>query len=130
VVAGGRCCENDRILQRPPAEIFYRDELQRLKAWDPHPVPPGWNLSPIAVEKFVLGEKSLDVQPKIVAESGVITRVVIGLLTDRGCLLVGEPGTAKSWLSELIAAAVSGDSSLAVQGWGGQPGQPSAVQLE
>jgi MoxR-like ATPase len=108
--------KNNRILQRPPAEIYYRDELQRLKAWDPHPVPPGWNLSPIAVEKFVLGDESLDVQPKIVAESGVITRVVIGLLTDRGCLLVGEPGTAKSWLSELIAAAVSGDSSLAVQG--------------
>jgi hypothetical protein len=55
-------------LQRLPAEIYYRDELQRLKKWDPHPVPPGWNLSPIAVEKFVLGDESLDVQPKIVAD--------------------------------------------------------------
>lgn len=103
-------------LQRQPAEIYYKEELARLASWDPHPVPPGWNLSPIAVEKFVLGDEALNVHPKIVADPGVITRVVIGLLTDRGCLLVGEPGTAKSWLSELIAAAISGDSSLTVQG--------------
>ncbi len=103
-------------LQRQPAEVYYKTELARLGKWDPHPVPPGWNLSPIAVEKFVLGDVDLDVQPKIVADQGVITRIVIGLLTDRGCLLVGEPGTAKSWLSELIAAAISGDSSLTVQG--------------
>lgn len=31
-------------------------------------------------------------------------------------MLVGEPGTAKSLLSELIAAAVSGDSTLTIQG--------------
>ncbi len=103
-------------LQRLPAEVYYRDELKRLAKADSHRVPPGWNLSPIAVEKFVLGDETLEVQPKIVADPGVITRIVIGLLTDRGCLLVGEPGTAKSWLSELIAAAISGDSSLAVQG--------------
>ncbi len=103
-------------LQRLPAEVYYQDELKRLAKWDSHRVPPGWNLSPIAVEKFVLGDEALKVQPKIVADQGVITRIVIGLLTDRGCLLVGEPGTAKSWLSELIAAAISGDSSLAVQG--------------
>jgi MoxR-like ATPase len=103
-------------LQRLPAEKFYQQELKRLAQWDPHPVPPGWNLSPIAVEKFVLGDESLDIQTKIVADSGVITRIVIGLLTDRGCLLIGEPGTAKSWLSELIAAAISGDSSLTLQG--------------
>jgi len=103
-------------LQRQPAEMYYSAELKRLKAWDPHPVPPGWNLSPIAVEKFVLGDDELEVQPKIVVAPGVITRIVIGLLTDRGCLLIGEPGTAKSWISELIAAAISGDSSLTVQG--------------
>jgi MoxR-like ATPase len=103
-------------LQRLPAEKYYEKELQILMTWDPYPIPPGWNMSPIAVEKFVLGDDELGIQTKIVADAGVITRIVIGLLTDRGCLLVGEPGTAKSWLSELIAAAISGDSSLAVQG--------------
>jgi MoxR-like ATPase len=103
-------------LQRQPAELLYQKELRALKKWDQHPVPEGWNLSPIAVEKFVLGDEELGVQTKIVADAGVITRIVIGLLTDRGCLLIGEPGTAKSWASELIAAAISGDSSLTVQG--------------
>ncbi len=108
--------KKSEILQRLPAERYYADELKRLADWDPHAVPAGWRLSPIAVEKFVLGDEALGIQTKIIAEPGVVTRIVIGLLTDRGCLLVGEPGTAKSWLSELIAAAISGDSSLAVQG--------------
>ncbi|MEE4304741.1 MAG: AAA family ATPase [Wenzhouxiangella sp.] len=103
-------------LQRPPAEKAFADELKRLKDWDRHPVPPGWQLSPLAVEKFVLGDAELGLTPKMVVDPGVITRVVIGLCTDRGCLLVGEPGTAKSWLSELLAAAISGDSSLTLQG--------------
>lgn len=103
-------------LQRLPAEQAFADELDRLKSWDPHPVPPGWRLSPLAVEKFVLGDSELGVGQKIVVDPGVITRVVIALCTDRGCLLVGEPGTAKSWLSELLAAAISGDSSLTLQG--------------
>ncbi|AKS42065.1 ATP-binding protein [Wenzhouxiangella marina] len=103
-------------LQRQPAEMMFSEELKRLKDWDSHPVPPGWNLSPIAVEAFVLGHPELNVEPKVVADPGVITRVIIGLLTDRGCLLIGEPGTAKSWISELVAAAISGDSSLTLQG--------------
>ncbi|NEZ03814.1 AAA family ATPase [Wenzhouxiangella sp. XN201] len=103
-------------LQRPPAETAFADELKRLASWDEHPVPPGWKLSPLAVEKFVLGDDELKISHKIVIDPGVITRVVIALCTDRGCLLVGEPGTAKSWLSELLAAAISGDSSLTLQG--------------
>lgn len=105
-----------RKLQRPPAEEAFADELKRLSGWDENPVPPGWKLSPLAVEKFVLGDDELGISPKMVVDSGVITRVVIALCTDRGCLLVGEPGTAKSWLSELLAAAISGDSSLTLQG--------------
>jgi MoxR-like ATPase len=105
-----------RQLQRPPAERAFADELKRLKQWDEHPVPPGWRLSPLAVEKFVLGDDELGVTPKMVVDPGVVTRIVIALCTDRGCLLVGEPGTAKSWLSELLAAAISGDSSLTLQG--------------
>ncbi len=103
-------------LQRLPAERAYADELDKLVQWDSYPVPPGWAMSPIAVEKFVLGDEDNGISPKIVVEPGVVTRIVIALCTDRGCLLVGEPGTAKSWLSELLAAAISGDSSLTIQG--------------
>ncbi len=103
-------------LQRQPSEMMFAAELKRLKNWDPHPVPPGWNLSPIAVELFLLGDEELGIEPKIVVDPGAITRIVIGLLTDRGCLMIGEPGTAKSWISELMAAAISGDSSLTLQG--------------
>ena len=38
------------------------------------------------------------------------------MATQRGAMLVGEPGTAKSWLSELLAASICGDSTLVVQG--------------
>lgn len=103
-------------LQRPPAEEAFTDELEQLAEWDRYPRPPGWRLSPRAVEKFVLGDSDLAVSRKIVVDPGVITRVVIALCTDRGALLIGEPGTAKSWLSELLAAAISGDSSLTLQG--------------
>ena len=34
-------------------------------------------------------------------------------------MLIGEPGTAKTWLSELLAAAISGDSTLTIQGSAG-----------
>src|SRR5262249_41636011 len=46
-------------------------------------------------------------------------RAVIGLAGNRGLLLVGEPGTAKSMLSELLAAAVSGTSTNVIQGSAG-----------
>ncbi|WP_339846633.1 AAA family ATPase [uncultured Halopseudomonas sp.] len=102
--------------QRLPAEAEYHDELERLTELDEHPVPPGWRMSPVAVGKFVEGDKQLGIERKFVCEPEVITRVVIALCTNRGALLVGEPGTAKSLLSELIAAAASGDSSLMIQG--------------
>ncbi|GGC84382.1 ATP-binding protein [Halopseudomonas salina] len=102
--------------QRLPAEAEYQEELERLKQLDEHPVPPGWRMSPVAVGKFVEGDKKLGIERKFVCEPEVVTRVVIALCTNRGALLVGEPGTAKSLLSELIAAAASGDSSLMIQG--------------
>ena len=34
-------------------------------------------------------------------------------------MLIGEPGTAKSYLSELLAAAISRDSTLTIQGSAG-----------
>lgn len=105
-----------RKLQRLPAEEMYRDELERLAAEDRHPVPPGWRMSPIAVEQFISGDPARSIDRKFVAETGVVQRMIISLCTNRGCLLIGEPGTAKSWLSELISAAISGDSTLTIQG--------------
>ena len=103
-------------VQRIPSEVRFAEELERLRQQDEFPVPPGWRMSPIAVEKFISGDDGLKVARKFVAESGVVRRIVISLCTNRGCFMVGEPGTAKSWVSELLAAAVSGDSTLVIQG--------------
>ncbi len=103
-------------IQRPSAEMSYAEELHRLREWDPGPVPPGWELSPIAVEKFVAGDSALDIEPKFVGPRELLTRIIITLATNRGAMLIGRPGTAKSWLSELLAAAISGSSQLTIQG--------------
>lgn len=107
---------NDKAIQRPAAEQTYREELERLSRCDSGSVPPGWNLSPFAVEKFILGDSELNIEPKFVGSRELITRIIINLATNRGAMLIGEPGTAKSWLSELLACAVSGQSTLTVQG--------------
>lgn len=103
-------------VQRLPAEQTFARELQRLQDWDPHQKPPGWALSPIAVEHFILGDESLQIERKLVASRELVTRVIIGIATNRGAMLVGEPGTAKSWFSELLAAAICGQSTLTIQG--------------
>ncbi|PSF06159.1 hypothetical protein C7H09_11020 [Marinobacter fuscus] len=102
--------------QREPAEVVYRRELDKLVSTDSGPVPPGWLMSPGSVEKFLLGDEHLGIERKFVADRAMVVRIIISLCTSRGCLLVGEPGTAKSWLSELLAAAISGDSTLTLQG--------------
>ena len=102
--------------QRLPAEIYYADELAALRKADPYTRPPGWCLSPKGVEAFVLGDENQGSSPKFVAPSQIVTRVIIALATQRGAMLVGEPGTAKSWLSELICAAISDNSTLIIQG--------------
>lgn len=105
-----------RALQRPPAEVQYADELARLRAQDSGPRPPGWLLSPRAVRTFVLGDPALGVRKKFVGSPSLVDRAMVTLATNRGLLLVGEPGTAKSLLSELLAAAISGSSTLTIQG--------------
>jgi MoxR-like ATPase len=102
--------------QRLPAELYYADELAALRDSDPHPCPPGWRLSPKGVEAFVLGDPSREISPKFVAPAELVTRVIVSLATQRGAMLVGEPGTAKSWLSELICAAICNNSTLVIQG--------------
>jgi len=80
------------------------------------PRPPGWQLSLRAVRAFLLGDAALGVEAKIVLPVASVERMLVTLATGRGLMLVGEPGTAKSMLSELLAAAVSGTSTLTIQG--------------
>ena len=105
-----------KAIQRPAAEQIYQEELATLSQWDPGTAPPGWLLSPYAVEKFILGDETLSIEKKFVGSRDLITRIIISLATNRGAMLIGEPGTAKSWLSELLACAVSGQSTLTIQG--------------
>jgi MoxR-like ATPase len=103
-------------LQRPPAEIRYADELARLREHDKGDRPPGWRLSLQAARRFIVGDDRQGIRRKFVGDPSLIDRALVSLATSRGLLLVGEPGTAKSLLSELIAAAVSGTSTLTIQG--------------
>jgi MoxR-like ATPase len=107
---------------RPHAEQEYAAELAALAAGDERPRPPGWRLSPWAVTTYLLGGAAPDgtpVTPKYVGSRRLVEVAVATLATDRALLLLGVPGTAKTWLSEHLAAAVSGDSTLMVQGTAG-----------
>ncbi len=125
-----------RRKQSPPAEERYAQELAFLKAWDTAAKPDGWFLSPQAIVTFICGSRdetlrlpkgpgasslpeSLVIAEKFVGERAMIERCVVTLAGERGLLLVGEPGTAKSMLSELMAAAISGTSALTIQGTAG-----------
>lgn len=103
-------------VQRPPAEVRYRDELAALASSDRTARPPGWQLSLPAARRFILGDPVHGIESKIVAPVSAIERMLVTLATGRGLMLVGEPGTAKSLLSELLAAAISGRSTLTIQG--------------
>lgn len=102
--------------QKPPAEVLYADELKRLREEDTGPKPRGWGLSPRAVRAFILGDAERGIQRKFVGNPSLVDRVMVALATNRGLILVGEPGTAKSLLSELVCAAICGDSTLTIQG--------------
>ncbi|MEY9212497.1 AAA family ATPase [Thermobifida halotolerans] len=107
---------------RPHAEQAYADELAALAKADDRPRPPGWKLSPWAVTQYVLGttlDDGTEITPKYVGARRVVEVAVATLATDRALLLLGVPGTAKTWLSEHLAAAVAGDSTLLVQGTAG-----------
>ncbi|GAA1910042.1 ATP-binding protein [Nocardioides marmoribigeumensis] len=108
-----------RAAIRLPAELVHADELARLAAADDADRPEGWRLSPRAVRSFVVGDPSLEVSRKFYGDDALVERCIVTLMSNRGLLLVGEPGTAKSMLSELLAAAVSGDSTCTVQGTSG-----------
>lgn len=104
---------------RPPAEHVYAAELQRLAENDRGERPPGWRLSPTAVRRFICGDPDLRVERKFYGDDVLVERAIVGLAGNRGLLLTGEPGTAKSMLSELLAAAISGCSTNTIQGSAG-----------
>jgi MoxR-like ATPase len=109
-------------LLRPHAEQVYRRELDALESADDNPRPPSWRLSPHAVVTYLMGGDLPDgtvITPKYVGPRRLIEVAVATLATDRALLLLGVPGTAKTWVSEHLAAAVSGDSTLLVQGTSG-----------
>jgi MoxR-like ATPase len=112
----------ESALLRPHAEQAYAAELAALATADDRPRPPSWRLSPHAVVDYVLGTTTADgtvVTPKYVGPRRLIEVAVATLATDRALLLLGVPGTAKTWVSEHLAAAISGDSTLLVQGTSG-----------
>ncbi|WP_211290813.1 ATP-binding protein [Kineococcus xinjiangensis] len=107
---------------RPHAEQQFAAELAALAASDDRPRPPAWRLSPAAVVTYLLGGTLPDgtvVTPKYVGPRRLVEVAVATLATDRALLLLGVPGTAKTWVSEHLAAAVCGRSTLVVQGTSG-----------
>jgi MoxR-like ATPase len=108
-------------IQRPHAEQTYEAELAFLVANDEKPHPTNWKMSPWAVVSYLMGGKikGFDIEPKYYGSRRLMEVAVATLATDRALLLIGVPGTAKTWVSEHLAAAISGDSTLLVQGTAG-----------
>jgi MoxR-like ATPase len=107
---------------RPHAEDAYQKELKVLAKVDDKPRPTNWNLSPWAVATYILGGKLADgttIEPKYYGSRRLVEIAIATLVTDRALLLVGIPGTAKTWLAEHLTAAITGDSKLLVQGSAG-----------
>lgn len=111
---------NDTQVIRLNAEQRYAHELNKLQEADNNQnKPQGWNLSPKSVRQFILGNEELGISRKFYGDDPLVDRAIVSLLGKQGLMLVGEPGTAKSMLSELLAAAISGDSNLTIQGTAG-----------
>src|SRR5215470_5030488 len=106
---------------RLPAEVHYAEEIDALCKAEKHPVPTGWRMSPRSVLTYICGGKcgKLDITPKYIGHQRLVEIAISTLVTDRALLLIGQPGTAKSWLSEHLSAAINGDSTNVVQGTAG-----------
>nr|WP_238749335.1 AAA family ATPase [Neolewinella maritima] len=112
----------EQDILRPHAETAYADELTALRAADEGVRPGGWLMSPRAVVRYLMGDTLADgtvISPKYFGDRRLIEVAVASLVTDRALLLVGVPGTAKTWVSEHLTAAISGRSTLLVQGTAG-----------
>src|SRR5262245_45682594 len=115
---------------RAPAEVRYADQLEALQQNDTESPPPNWRLSPRAVLSYVTGGKTLKaklngkavdvpITRKFFGDDSIVERAIVTLASERSLLLIGEPGTGKSWLSEHLAAAIGGNSTLTIQGTAG-----------
>ena len=112
---------------KPPVEIRYREELEALKANDTGVRPENWQMSPRAVRTFILGSpkpirhdgKEYTIEKKYFGNDALVERCIVTLAGNRGLMLVGEPGTAKTMLSELLSTAISGVSTNTIQGTAG-----------
>src|SRR5262245_33887421 len=115
---------------REPAEVRYADQLEALRQNDAETPPPNWRLSPRSVLTYItggkalkakIGEKTIDVPitRKFFGDDSIVERAIVTLASERALLLIGEPGTGKSWLSEHLAAAICGNSTLTIQGTAG-----------
>lgn len=114
----------ESTILRQHAEAEFAEELFELEKADDRPRPTNWAMSPWAVATYVLGGKlksGFEVTPKYFGERRLIEIAISTLVTDRALLLIGVPGTAKTWVSEHLSAAISGDSSLLIQGTAGTP---------
>ncbi|MBN8853199.1 MAG: ATPase [Sphingobacteriales bacterium 50-39] len=107
---------------RQHAEQLYALELEELRKQDSGQRPPSWKLSPQSVVDYLVGKKlknGFEVSPKYIGNKRLMEIAVATLTTDRALLLYGLPGTAKSWVSEHLSAAISGDSTMIIQGTAG-----------
>jgi MoxR-like ATPase len=107
---------------REHAEQLFAQELEELQKQDQGPRPQNWKLTPQAVVNYLIGgplKNGFEVTPKYIGRRRLMEIAVATLATDRALLLYGLPGTAKSWVSEHLAAAISGDSTLIIQGTAG-----------
>jgi len=107
---------------RGHAEQLFAEELEELQKQDNDKRPANWKLSPRAVVQYLIGGKlknGFEVSPKYIGNKRLMEIAVATLTTDRALLLYGLPGTAKSWVSEHLSAAICGDSTMIVQGTAG-----------
>jgi MoxR-like ATPase len=130
--SGATAAERDRTADvlRLPAEVLFADQLEALRQNEADAAPLSWKLSPRSVLTYIIGGKTLDatiggkkqkveITRKFFGDTAIVERAIVTLASDRALLLVGDPGTGKSWLSEHLAAAISGNSTLAIQGTAG-----------
>ena len=108
-------------LQRLPAEVMFQKEIDALIAAEKNPIPTGWKMSPKSVLTYIMGGEcnGVKIMPKYIGNKRIVEIAIATLVTDRALLLIGEPGTAKSWLSEHLCAAINGNSTCVIQGTAG-----------
>ncbi len=111
----------ETMVQRLPAEQMFQKEINALIKAEQDPIPTGWKMSPKSVLTYITGGKAgrTVITPKYIGHKRLVEIAIATLVTDRALLLIGEPGTAKSWLSEHLSAAINGDSTKVIQGTAG-----------